>query len=65
MDEEQLCFVRLKVVDRDRMAKDGLAAWACIRLDRLREGLRVVRLWDRNGMSDGGLLLVEVSKVFD
>jgi len=64
LDEEQLCFVRLKVVDRDRMAKDDLAAWACIRLDRLREGLRVVRLWDRDGMGDGGLLLVKVSKYF-
>jgi len=64
VDEEQLCFVRLKVVDKDRMAKDDLAAWSCIRLDRLREGLRIVRLWDASGASYGGLLLVKVSKVF-
>ena len=63
VDEEELCFLRLKVVDDVTLGKDSLAAWACIRLDRLKTGLRMVRLWDWGGKGVGGLLLVRVEKV--
>lgn len=63
VDEQELCFLRLKVVDDVTLGKDALAAWACIRLDRVRTGLRIVKLWDAKGKGDGGLLLVKVSKV--
>jgi hypothetical protein len=62
VDEEELCFLRLKVMDDVALGKDNLAAWACIRLDRLRTGVRIVRLWDAKGRGDGGLLLVRISK---
>ena len=63
VDEEELCFLRLKVVDDVTLGKDNLAAWTCIRLDRLKTGVRIVRLWDWSGKGEGGLLLVRVEKV--
>ena len=32
-------------------------AWACIRLDRLRQGYRLIRLRDDNGPTKGALLV--------
>ncbi|KAA8894591.1 PLC-like phosphodiesterase [Sphaerosporella brunnea] len=58
---EKLTFVRFKVHDEE-FGKDDLAAWACVRLDRLQEGLRVVRLFDSNGNHSKGVLLVRVVK---
>lgn len=54
-------FFRFKVQD-DRVGKDNLAAWACIRLDRLRMGVRFVHLWDANGIESHGQLLVHIDK---
>ncbi|KKK18567.1 hypothetical protein AOCH_004639 [Aspergillus ochraceoroseus] len=58
---EELTFVRFKVKD-DEIGRDSLAAWACIRLDRLREGYRVIRLCKCDGSESGGHLLVRVTK---
>ncbi|KAL8916827.1 MAG: hypothetical protein Q9208_008314 [Pyrenodesmia sp. 3 TL-2023] len=58
---EQLCFVRFKIQD-DEIGKDDLAAWACIRLDRLKSGFRFVRLLDAVGDLSEGLLLVKIEK---
>ncbi|KAJ5594432.1 uncharacterized protein N7459_000640 [Penicillium hispanicum] len=58
---EELSFVRFKIKD-DEIGRDSLAAWACIRLDRLREGYRLVHLRDPAGENTGGALLVRITK---
>ncbi|KAL2829736.1 PLC-like phosphodiesterase [Aspergillus cavernicola] len=58
---EELTFVRFKVKD-DEIGRDSLAAWACIRLTRLQEGYRVIRLYKCDGTDNGGLLLVRITK---
>lgn len=60
---EELGFLRFKIKD-DEIGRDALAAWACIRLDRLREGYRLVHLHDVTGEKTGGMLLVRISKQF-
>ncbi|KAI6081663.1 PLC-like phosphodiesterase [Hypoxylon rubiginosum] len=57
----ELSFVRFLVKD-DEIGRDDLAAWACIRLDRLRSGYRFVHLLDREGRECGGVLLVKIDK---
>ena len=52
---------RFKIQD-DEIGKDDLAAWACIRLDRLRTGYRFVHLLDAMGNVSQGTLLVNVQK---
>ncbi|RYP66830.1 hypothetical protein DL769_005925 [Monosporascus sp. CRB-8-3] len=54
-----LAFVRFLVKD-DEIGHDDLAAWACIRLDRLRTGWRFVHLLDKTGGVSGGVLLVKI-----
>lgn len=46
------------------MGRDDLAAWACIRLDRLKEGYRFIHLLDAKGMESSGVLLVKLSKIW-
>ncbi|KAL8939063.1 MAG: hypothetical protein Q9216_003570 [Gyalolechia sp. 2 TL-2023] len=58
---EELSFVRFKVQD-DEIGKDDLAAWACIRLDRLRTGFRFVHLLNAAGDVSRGALLVNIQK---
>ncbi|KAL8970246.1 MAG: hypothetical protein Q9183_001609 [Haloplaca sp. 2 TL-2023] len=58
---ESLSFLRFKIQD-DEFGKDDLAAWACIRLDRLKSGYRFVRLLDAVGDPSQGLLLVNIKK---
>ncbi|KAI9702128.1 MAG: hypothetical protein M1836_001472 [Candelina mexicana] len=58
---EELSFVRFKIHD-DEIGKDDLAAWACIRLDRLQEGYRFVHLLDAKGRETSGVLLVKIIK---
>ncbi|KAI0004385.1 PLC-like phosphodiesterase [Xylariaceae sp. FL0662B] len=57
----ELAFVTFLVKD-DEIGRDDLAAWACVRLDRLRTGHRFVHLLDRQGSVCGGVLLVKVEK---
>jgi len=57
----ELAWVRFLVKD-DEFGRDGLAAWACVRLDRLQCGYRFVHLLDRKGQETEGLLLVKVAK---
>lgn len=52
---------RLKIHD-DEIGKDDLAAWACIRLDRLQQGFRFVHLLDARGEQTTGVLLVKITK---
>ncbi|KAL4789723.1 PLC-like phosphodiesterase [Aspergillus venezuelensis] len=58
---EELTFVRFKVKD-DEIGLDSLASWACIRLTRLQEGYRIIRLYKCDGSDSGGFLLVRISK---
>lgn len=37
-------------------------AWACIRLDRLQEGYRLIKLKTDDGYSSDGVLLVKIEK---
>ena len=59
----ELSFVRFLVRD-DEVGRDSLAAWACVRVDRLREGLRFVHLVDAEGVETEGALLVRVAVRF-
>ena len=52
---------RIKIEDA-RYGRDDLAAWACIRLDRLQQGYRFVNLLDEKGNATSGLLLIKVDK---
>lgn len=56
-------FCRLKIEDDPRFGIDRLAAWACIRLDRLQNGVRFLKLYDAHGNMTDGLLLVRIEKV--
>ncbi|CAD6581060.1 MAG: hypothetical protein ASARMPRED_000408 [Alectoria sarmentosa] len=58
---EELSFLRFKIQD-EKIGKDDLAAWACIRLDRLRGGYRFVHLLDGAGLESKGVLLVAIQK---
>lgn len=53
---------RLKVED-EGLVKDKLAAWACVRLDRLQQGYRFIDLKDARGNPCAGKLLVKIDKV--
>ncbi|KAK4147014.1 uncharacterized protein C8A04DRAFT_34563 [Dichotomopilus funicola] len=57
----ELSFVRFLVQD-DELGRDSLAAWACVRVDRLREGYRFVHLVDAQGVETEGAVLVKVVK---
>ncbi|KAI1814259.1 PLC-like phosphodiesterase [Poronia punctata] len=57
----ELAFVRFLVKD-DEFGKDDLAAWACIRLDRLRSGYRFIHLMDHRGRTSDGAVLVKIEK---
>ena len=56
-----LDYCRFKISD-DEIWKDDLAAWACVRLDRLQTGYRFVHLMDALGNPSKGVLLVKVEK---
>lgn len=58
---DELTFVRFVVRD-DEIGRDELAAWACVRLDRLAQGYRFVRLANAHGDPTEGVLLVKVCK---
>lgn len=53
---------RFKIEDEGLML-DKLAAWACIRLDRLQPGYRFIDLKDARGKASAGKLLVKIEKV--
>lgn len=60
----ELSFVRFLIHD-DEIGRDSLAGWACVRVDRLREGYRFVHLVDAEGVETDGVVLVKVSKKLD
>lgn len=58
---EELAFVRFKIYD-DELGKDSKAAWACVRLDRLKTGYGLLRVFDMKGNRTDGVLLISVDK---
>lgn len=58
--DPSMCFIRIKLYD-DEFGKDDLAAWACIRLDRLRKGWRCIKLFDRKARVSDGVLLCRIN----
>ncbi|KAL0931705.1 phospholipase c [Colletotrichum truncatum] len=58
---EELTFVRFTVRD-DEIGRDDLAAWAAVRLDRLRCGYRFVHLMDCEGKLTESVVLVRITK---
>lgn len=58
---EELTFVRFTARDNE-IGRDDLAAWACVRLDRLAEGYRFVHLMNSEGKLTDGVILVKVEK---
>ncbi|KAI0913771.1 PLC-like phosphodiesterase [Ustulina deusta] len=63
--EESLSFVRFRVEHEESRflsLKDTFAGWACIRLDRLATGYRLISLLDPDGFETKGVLLVKVLK---
>lgn len=56
-----LAFVRFLIKD-DEIGRNGLAAWACIRLDRLRSGYRFIKFMDSDGVASDGVLFVKIEK---
>lgn len=57
-----LSLYRFKVADA-KYGKDELAAWACIRLDRIQQGYRFIHLFDVKGQATAGMLLVKIQKI--
>ena len=49
-------------VQNDVYGRDTLLAWACVRLDRLRTGYRILHLFDAQGNKSRAVLLVNVRK---
>jgi phosphatidylinositol phospholipase C delta len=56
----ELSFLSFRVMN-DVPGPDIMAAWACVRLDRLRFGYRFLGLLNKDGMPSKGILLVKVA----
>lgn len=48
----------------DERLRDDMAGWACIRLDRLQPGYRMIHLYNADGMLTKGFLFVKITKKF-
>ncbi|KAI0405920.1 PLC-like phosphodiesterase [Xylaria palmicola] len=60
--EESLSFVRFRVEHDQTRPKNPVSGWACVRLDRLAPGYRLITLLDHDGYETRGSLLVQVMK---
>ena len=57
----KLAFVTF-IVMNDVAGPDVIAAWACIKLDRLKSGYRLVHLFNKQGNASKGVLLVKITQ---
>ncbi|KAK7959759.1 uncharacterized protein PG986_004613 [Apiospora aurea] len=55
----ELSFLLFRVLNSE-VGRDPLLGWACIRLDRLRTGYRIVRLFDPDNKRNAAALLVKI-----
>lgn len=53
---------RFKIMDDETLSRDDMIAWACFRLSRLQQGIRLLRLYDEQCQPTEGVLLVRISK---
>lgn len=60
IEEPELVFVRFKLVHDIEMGRDDVAGWACVRLVRLRQGLRMLRVRNCEGVEGQGRVLLNV-----
>jgi len=58
-----LSFIRFKVMD-DVLGPDELLVWGCVRLDRLRDGIRFLHLQDAHGSETDAVLLLSTQIIF-
>lgn len=58
----RLTFVTFMIMSEAAVGPDVVAAWACIRLDRLKSGYRLVHLVDKRGLASRGVLLVRLTQ---
>lgn len=58
----RLAFVTFTIMSEAAVGPDVVAAWACIRLDRLKSGYRLVHLLDKRGLPSRGVLLVRLTQ---
>ncbi|KAH6897220.1 PLC-like phosphodiesterase [Thelonectria olida] len=58
---DELSWVRFTIRDNE-IGRDDLAAWACVRLDRLGHGYRFVHLMDSDGHPTTGAVFIKVEK---
>ncbi|KAJ4268741.1 hypothetical protein NW762_002809 [Fusarium torreyae] len=58
---DELSWVRFTVRD-DEIGRDDLAAWACVKLDRLGHGYRFIHLMDCEGRVTDGAIFVKIEK---
>ncbi|KAM0436759.1 hypothetical protein ACHAPT_002470 [Fusarium lateritium] len=58
---DELSWVRFSIRD-DEIGKDDLAAWACVKLDRLGQGYRFIHLMDCEGRVTDGVVFVKIDK---
>ncbi len=54
----ELAFVRFQVKNSE-VGPDSVSGWACVRVDRLRKGVRFVHLIDEKGQETEAALLVK------
>lgn len=53
---------RFKIMDDETISRDEMMAWACFKLSRLQQGIRLIHLYDPEGLPTDGILLVRISK---
>jgi len=49
-------------MDDETLGRDDMIAWACFRLNRLQQGVRLIHLYDLEGQATPGYLLVRINK---
>ncbi|KAF1346901.1 PLC-like phosphodiesterase [Delphinella strobiligena] len=59
---EELTFIRFKIMDDETLGRDDMVAWACLRISRLQQGIRMLHFHDEQGQPTEGRLLVRINK---
>lgn len=49
-------------MDDETLGRDDMVSWACFKLSRLQEGIRLIHLYDEHGLLTEGVLLVRIKK---
>lgn len=49
-------------MDDETLGRDDMVAWACLRISRLQQGIRMLHFHDEQGQPTEGRLLVRINK---